>query len=163
MPQIEIDTKDRMIIDLLQQDGRLSNVDLAERINLSPSPCYRRVKRLEDAGVIENYGARINRHRAGLGLTVFTEVKVERHNRTNADALGEALCALPEVVSCFMVSGTADFMAEIVVADLAAYERLLSEKLLTLPMVADIRSNFALRSLKIDGPLSVSQTLEKRE
>jgi DNA-binding Lrp family transcriptional regulator len=89
----------------------------------------------------------------GLDLTVFVELKVGRHSRENADALEAALAAIPEVVSCHMVSGAADFLIEVVVPDLAAYERLLSERLLVLPMVTDIRSNFSLRRIKANGPL----------
>ncbi len=88
-----------------------------------------------------------------LGLTVFVEIKVERHSRENAQTLQDALAAMMEVVSCHMVSGTADFLVEIVVADLRAYEVLLTNRLLTLPMVADIRSNVSLRRIKSDVPL----------
>jgi len=91
-----------------------------------------------------------------LGLTVFVEIKVEKHSRDNARALQEALGAMPEVVSCHMVSGTADFIAEIVVSNLKAYERLLTEKLLILPMIGDIRSNFALTRVKSDASLPLT-------
>jgi Lrp/AsnC family leucine-responsive transcriptional regulator len=141
------------ILAALQGDGRLSNVDLAAQINLSPSPCLRRTRRLEEDGVIRGYRATIDRARVGLGLTVFVAIKVGRHSRRNAERLSAALADIPEVVSCFMVSGEADFLAEVVVRDLTDYERLLTDKLLTLPMVTDIRSNFALRTIKADGPL----------
>ncbi|HEV7369494.1 Lrp/AsnC family transcriptional regulator [Arenibaculum sp.] len=150
-----LDRTDVAILRALQEDGRLANVDLAERVNLSPSPCLRRTKRLEADGVIRGYRADLDRTRLGLGLTVFVEIKVARHTLDNADSLGRALSAIPEVVSCFMLSGDADFLAEIVVPDLAAYERLLSQTLLMLPMVTDIRSNFALRTLKTGGPLAI--------
>jgi DNA-binding Lrp family transcriptional regulator len=151
----DLDETDIRILRALQADGRLANVDLAERINLSPSPCLRRTKRLEAAGVIAGYRAEIDRAKVGLGLTVFVEIKVERHSRSNADELTSALLAIPEVVSCCMVSGAADFLVELAVADLAAYERLLSDRLLVLPMIADIRSNFALRVIKTAGALAI--------
>ncbi|HET8727680.1 MAG TPA: Lrp/AsnC family transcriptional regulator [Alphaproteobacteria bacterium] len=154
---VDLDATDRRILAALQDDGRLSNVDLADRIALSPSPCLRRMKRLEASGVIRGYRAVLDREAVGLGLTVFTEIKVERHSRENAAALQEILFSIPEIVSCHMVSGGADFLAEIVVPDLASYERLLTERLLTLPMVADIRSNFSLRRIKADGPLPLPQ------
>jgi Lrp/AsnC family leucine-responsive transcriptional regulator len=141
------------ILAALQGDGRLSNVDLAAQISLSPSPCLRRTRRLEGEGVIRGYRAAIDRTRVGLGLTVFVAIKVGRHSRRNAERLSAALADIPEVVSCFMVSGEADFLAEVVVRDLTDYERLLTDKLLTLPMVTDIRSNFALRTIKADGSL----------
>ncbi|SDD89725.1 Lrp/AsnC family transcriptional regulator [Belnapia rosea] len=150
---MELDRTDRRILAALQEEGRLTNVELAERIALSPSPCLRRVKRLEAAGILRGYRAVLAREAVGLGLTVFVEIKVERHSRENAAALQEALAAMPEVVACHMVSGTADFLAEIVVADLRAYEALLTERLLTLPMIADIRSNMSLRRIKSDTPL----------
>lgn len=155
MPPRSIDETDVMILRELQVNGRLSNVELAERVNLSPSPCLRRTKRLEQEGVIKGYRAQLDRERAGVGLTVFVEIKVGLHSRQNADILSSALNEIPEVVSCFMVSGSADFLAEVAVADLASYERLLSERLLTLPMISDVRSNFALRTIKTSGPLSL--------
>ena len=155
MPKIDIDQTDLRILTELQKDARLTNVDLADRIHLSPSPCLRRTRRLEEGGVIRGYRADLDRSMVGLGLTVFIEIKVDRHSRHNADALATALAEMPEVVSCCMVSGAADFLAELVVPDLTAYERLLSDRLLTLPMVADIRSNFALRVIKSAGPLAL--------
>lgn len=153
MAAIELDQIDRRILEALQSDGRLSNVELADRVGLSPSPCLRRVKRLEDAGMIAGYRAVIDPKSVGLGLTVFVELKVGKHSRDNADSLQAALAAIPEVVSCHMVSGASDFLAEVVVADLEAYERLMSEKLLTLPTLADLRSNFAIRTIKSHAPL----------
>ena len=151
----ELDETDRRILAALQADGRMSNVDLADRIALSASPCLRRVKRLEEQGVVRGYRAVLDREAVGLAATVFVEIKVRRHSRANAERLEAALAAIPEVVACHMVSGAADFLAEIVVADLRAYEALLTERLLTLPMVEDIRSNFSLRRIKSDGPLPV--------
>ena len=162
MPHAALDAIDLRILNALQEDGRLTNSDLADRVGLSASPCLRRVRRLEQEGFIRAYRAVVDREAVGLGLTVFVEIKVEKHNRENARGLQAALSALPEVVSCHMVSGTADFMAEIVVANLKAYERLLTERLLTLPMIADIRSNFALTRVKSDGALPLTH-LEREE
>ncbi len=147
------DGKDREILVQLQDEGRLSNVELAERVALSPSPCLRRVQRLENEGTIAGYRAILSRQAVGFGLTVFVAIKVAHHSRANAAALGEALAAIEAVVACHMVSGEADFLAEIVVRDMGDYERLLNERLLTLPMIADIRSQFALRTLKANAPL----------
>ncbi len=150
-----LDAIDRRILRILQEDGRLTNVELADRVGLSPSPCLRRVKRLEEEGIIKGYRAVLDRRAVSLGLTIFTEIKVDRHTRANADALQKALEAIPEVVSCHMVSGAPDFIAEIVVPDLAAYEALLTNVLLELPMVEDIKSNFSMRAVKTDGPLAL--------
>jgi Lrp/AsnC family leucine-responsive transcriptional regulator len=148
-----LDRVDRRILDVLQVEGRVSNVALAERVHLSPSPCLRRVKALEDDGVISGYRAMLDREAVGLGLTVFVEIKVEGHSERLASALEDAVAAMPEVVSCHLVSGAADFLLEVVVPDLRAYERLLLDKLLSLPGVQDVRSNFAIRTMKPPSPL----------
>ena len=103
--------------------------------------------------MITRYRAELDRARLGLGLTVFVEVKVEAHSERNAAIISEALRAAPEVISAHIVSGSADFLLEVVVADLTSYERLLFGTLLKLPNVSDVRSNFALRTVKSAGPL----------
>jgi len=148
-----MDTVDRQMLAILQREGRISNAALAEKLHLSPSPCLRRLRALEHDGVITGYRAELDRQTVGLGLTVFVELKVDGHSDRSAAAISEALIAAPEVVSAHIVSGSADFLLEVVVADLAAYERLMFETLLRLPNVSDVRSNFALRIVKSHGPL----------
>jgi DNA-binding Lrp family transcriptional regulator len=152
-----LDKFDLAILKCLQEDARATNVEIADKVNLSPSPCLRRIRNLEKSGVIRGYTADIDRKKVGLGLTVFVEFKVAHHSRENAEAQQAALLAVPEIVSCFLISGTADFLAEVVVEDLAAYERLLTETMLTLPNVSDIRSNFAIRNMKTHGPLNLPE------
>lgn len=166
MPYINLDAIDLRILNALQSDGRLTNQELADQIGLSPSPCLRRVRRLERDGFIHTYRAVLDRESVGLGLTVFVEMKVEKHSRDNAQALQQALADIPELVACHMVSGAADFIAEIVVTNLKAYEKLLTEKLLVLPMIGDIRSNFSLTRVKSDATLPLvhlKREVEKRE
>lgn len=153
MPKLKLDAIDRRILAALQRDARLTNVQLAEEVGLSPSPCLRRVRLLEKAGVIGGYHASLDRAGLGLGLTVFVGIKVERHHDEPAAAFREAVCTLPEVVSCHLVSGESDFLLQVVVPDLAAYERLLIGTLLKLPGVSDIRSNFAIQTVKPQAPL----------
>jgi Lrp/AsnC family transcriptional regulator, leucine-responsive regulatory protein len=148
-----LDSIDRKMLEILQREGRISNAALAERLHLSPSPCLRRLRALERGGVIAGYRAVLDRPRVGLGLTVFVELKVDFHSATTAAAISEALDAAPEVISAHIVSGPADFRLEVVVPDLAAYEHLLFETLLKLPHVSDVRSDFALRTVKAPGPL----------
>lgn len=150
---MKIDAIDRRILATLQRDARLTNVELAGEVGLSPSPCLRRVRILERAGVITGYHARLARPGLGLGLTVFVGVKVERHHEEPAAAFSDAVRGLSEVVSCHLVSGEADFLLQVVVPDLAAYERFLLGTLLKLPGVSDIKSNFAIQTVKADGPL----------
>ncbi len=151
----KLDKFDLSILEHLQDNARLSNVDLADQIGLSPSPCLRRVRMLEEAGVIRGYRADIDRRAVGLELTVFIAFKVAHHTREHADQFQQALQQIPEVVACYMISGQSDFMAEIVVENLAAYEALLTDRLLVLPHVTDIQSNFAIRSVKTGGPLKL--------
>ena len=150
---LPLDKLDRRMLEILQREGRISNAALAQRLHLSPSPCLRRMRALERDGVISGYRAVLDRPRVGLGLTVFVEISVERHSEQLATAISEELLAAPEVVAAHVVSGSSDFLLEVVVADLAAYEQLLFGTLLQLPNVGDVRSNFALRTVKPSGPL----------
>jgi len=151
-----MDAIDLKILRELQADARLPNLALAERVGLSPSPCSRRVKLLEDAGVIEGYRATVNRAAVDLKLTVFAGIKVERHSHENADAFVTAVLKLPEVVACHLVSGDVDFLIEVVVPDMATYEHTVLRKLLALPTIRDIRSSFAMRTYKAGGALPLS-------
>ncbi len=162
MPKSELDSIDRRMLEALQGDGRLSVVDLAARVGLSPSPCLRRLKRLEREGFVEGYRAALHRERIGLGLTIFVGIKVDGHRDENAAALEAAVRRMPEVVSCHLVSGEADFLLEVVVPDLKRYEQLLMGTLLKLPMVKDIRSSFAMRTVKAGAPLPLSHLPAER-
>ena len=145
---MQLDNLDRRILGALQRNAKLSNVQLAEEVGLSPSPCLRRVRLLEEAGVIRGYHAQLDRSKAGLGLTVFVGVKVERHHDESANAFRAAVIDLPEVISCHVVSGESDFLLQVVLPDLASYEDFLFSTLLKLPAVSDIRSNFAISTVK---------------
>ncbi len=145
---MQLDNLDRRILDALQRNAKLSNAQLAEEVGLSPSPCLRRVRLLEEAGVIRGYHAELDRSKSGLGLTVFVGVKVERHHDASANAFRAAVIDLPEVISCHVVSGESDFLLQVVLPDLASYEDFLFSTLLKLPAVSDIRSNFAISTVK---------------
>jgi Lrp/AsnC family leucine-responsive transcriptional regulator len=153
MPKSDLDAIDRRIIAALQADGRLTNADLAQRVGLSPSPCLRRVNRLERVGYIEGYRAMLRRDQIGLTLTVFVNVKIDGHADDRATAFEEAVVAIPEVVACHMVTGEADYLLEVVVPDLEHYRSFLLEKLLELPIVREVRSNIAIQSLKASATL----------
>jgi len=148
MPNVLLDVFDLKILNLLQQDGRLSNVDLANRIGLSPSPCLRRVKRLEAEGVIEGYSAKINRTKIGLGVTVFVAVGLDRHREEEAERFRRVVLKLPQVVSCHAISGEADFLLEIVIADLNDDSEFVLKRLRRIPGIKDLHSSFALETLK---------------
>lgn len=153
MPMLVLDGFDRRIIAALQADGRLTNVDLAERIGLSPSPCLRRVKRLEREGYIAAYRASLDRTRVGLGFTVFVGVRIEGHANDRAGGFEEAVLGMREVIACHMVSGTVDYLLEVVVPDLAHYQEFLIGKLLALPIVREVQSSIAINTLKAGAPL----------
>jgi Lrp/AsnC family leucine-responsive transcriptional regulator len=152
-----MDATDRAILRHLQEDGRLPNATLAERVHLSPSPCLRRLKRLEGDGTIRGYRAVLDRRRVGLELTVFAELKVEGHSLRRAEEVEEAVAGIDEIVACYIVAGVGDFLLEVVVPDLAAYEHLLLETIMELPGVTDVRSNIAIRTIKQAGPLPLPE------
>lgn len=153
MPKSSLDKIDLEILKSLQEDGRLTNVELASKVALSPSPCLRRVKNLEDSGVINGYQASVNRKTVGLGMTVFVEMRVGKQSRAQIMSIIDRVTSQPEVVSCHLVSGQSDILAEVVVPTLEAYDVFLSDFLMTLDGVEDVRSNFAIRTLKANGPL----------
>jgi Lrp/AsnC family transcriptional regulator, leucine-responsive regulatory protein len=153
VPPHTVDRIDRAIVMRLQAEGRIANVDLAESVSLSPSACLRRVKALEASGIIAGYRAELDRNRAGLGLTAFIELQVEGHSLETAMTISETLTAIPAVVACYLVSGSADFFVEVAVPDFASYEDLLLSKILAIPSVTSARSSFAIRTYLSRGPL----------
>jgi Lrp/AsnC family leucine-responsive transcriptional regulator len=147
------DRIDRAIVAELQRDGRIANVDLADAVGLSPSACLRRVKALEASGIIAGYHAEVDRARAGLSLTVFIGLKVEGHSRETSSLIEQSLLAIPEVVACYVVSGADDFLVEAAVPDLASYEQVLLDQILSIAPVTEARSTFAIRTVLARGPL----------
>jgi Lrp/AsnC family leucine-responsive transcriptional regulator len=153
MDGLTLDSVDRALLEILQHEGRITNAELASRVQLSPSACLRRVRALEERGAIEGYRAVLAPRRIGLGLTVFVEIKVERHSTNRAASFEEAFAAMPEIVSAHIVSGEADFLLEVVVPDLEAYQQFLLGTLLQLPGLTDVRSNMAIKTLRCREPL----------
>jgi Lrp/AsnC family leucine-responsive transcriptional regulator len=156
MPKIELDAIDRRIVAELQANARLSNIELADKVGLSPSPCLRRVKRLERDGYIDGYRASLRRDGIGLGFSVFLGVKINVHANEHAQSFEKTVVEMPEVVACHLVSGEADYFLEVVVPDLEDYQRFLVGKLLNLPIVREVRSNIAIQTLKAGAPLPLS-------
>jgi Lrp/AsnC family leucine-responsive transcriptional regulator len=148
MPDYKLDDIDRRLLQALQADGRMSIQDLAARIGLSPSPCARRVRLLEDAGVIKGYVAVVDQDKLGLPVSVFASIKLERQREEELDRFAAAVMRWPEVADCFLMTGPRDYLLRIIVSDLAAYERFLKDKLTRLDNVASIESSFALGQVK---------------
>lgn len=154
----KLDAIDLKILRELQADARLPNNVLADQVGLSPSPCSRRVKLLEESGAIESYRAIVNRTAVGLGLTVFAGIRVGRHSAEGKDSFIKMLLAMPEVIACHLISGDVDFLIEVVVRDMATYEATVLNRLLSLPELRDIRTSFAMRTYRSTGPLPLPST-----
>ncbi|KAB2883104.1 MAG: Lrp/AsnC family transcriptional regulator [Pseudorhodoplanes sp.] len=153
-----LDRIDRKILATLQRDGRISLADLAETVGLSPSPCLRRVRLLEKDGVISRYVALVDQQAVGLPVSVFVSIKMESQREEALDRFAKAISRWPEVLECYLMTGPRDYLLRVVVADLAAYERFLKDKLTRLPGLASIESSFALEQVKYTNSLPLAET-----
>jgi len=151
----EIDRTDRRILSLLQADGRIATVDLAERIGLSPTSTGERLKRLQREGYLTGYRAVLDPHRLGLGLLVFVEVSLDKTTPDIFEKFAAAVRRAPEVLECHMVAGGFDYLVKTRVADMGAYRRFLGEILLALPGVKETRTYAVMEEVKSDGLLPV--------
>ena len=143
-----LDRTDLRILDALQSDGRLTNAELAERVGLSLSPCWRRLKRLEESGVITGYQALLNRKALGLGVTAFVRVDIERHTPAMERRFEESIADLEEIVSCHVISGEGAFMLVVMSESLESFSKFALDTLMALPGVKDTRTSFSLKEVK---------------
>jgi DNA-binding Lrp family transcriptional regulator len=150
-----MDAIDRAILRLLQDDGRLTNRELAERVRLSPSPCLRRVRRLEASGAISGYHARLDPESVGRGFEVLVHADMQVKDRVTIEAFEAQVARLDEVLECRRLFGVPDYLLRVAVADLAAYERFYMAELADLPGVARLNSQFTMKSVKPGGRLPV--------
>jgi len=141
-----MDRIDRHILEVLQKEGRLSTAELSERVGLSPSPCARRLKRLEDEGYIEDYQANLNKARVGISMNFFVEVSLSNHQEASITSFEQALCDMKEVISAHIVSGGYDYLLEVVSPDLAGYEAF-TRKLHKITSVKDIHTHLSVREV----------------
>ncbi len=154
MPKIPLDKTDRNILSVLQQDGRLSNQEIADRVSLSPSPCLRRIRRLEESGLIRQYVALLDAEKIGLGLLAYVNVRLERHGDAGAGRraprsdFAAAVAEWPEVVACYAMTGEMDFLLRVHVEDMEHFSHFMMETLLKHPAVLDVKSSFALQRIK---------------
>ncbi|MEM7430312.1 MAG: Lrp/AsnC family transcriptional regulator [Pseudomonadota bacterium] len=142
------DKYDRLILDALQQDGRISNVQLAQRVNLSESATLRRVRALEEGGYIDRYVALLDQSRAGLGGNVFVHIGLHREEQSELAAFEEAVKRIPEVMECYLMTGEFDYLLRVVVRNMADFERLHKEALTRLPGVARVNSSVGIRTVQ---------------
>jgi DNA-binding Lrp family transcriptional regulator len=147
MPAAEIDRTDCKILALLQEDARLPNVELAQAVGLSPSPCLRRVKLLEEGGVIRRYVTLLDPAQVGLPVSVFVQVTLERQVESALQVFEDAVRKHPEVMECYLMTGDADYLLRVVAPDLESYQRFLLDNLTRIPGVASIKSSFALKQV----------------
>ena len=151
-----MDRHDRRILALLQQDGRLSNQDLADRIGLSPSPCLRRVRALEDEGVITGYRATLDAKKLGLSLMALIHISMDRHTPERFNNFEKQVQTLPEVLECLLITGQdADYQLKVVVRDMDAYQELLLNKITRIEGVTGVHSSFVLRRVVDNAALPV--------
>ena len=142
---MKLDSVDRAILDTLQRDGRIPNVRLAAQVHLSESACLRRTRVLEQAGVIAQYKAVVNPRAVGLPDNVFVSIALLRQDQPDLDAFERAVCDVPEVMECYLMTGDFDYLLRVVVADASDYERVHRSRLTRLPGVSRVQSSFALR------------------
>jgi Lrp/AsnC family transcriptional regulator, leucine-responsive regulatory protein len=155
---IELSETDRRILMLLQADGRLSTAEIASRANLSPSACWRRVKALEDAGVIRGTVALVDAERAGLRFSAVVHVTLTRHDASHVEAFISRVVRRPEVLECLSTTGDADYHLRVVCEDKDAYNRFLEEFLFLLPGIAQVKTNLVLKEIKLTTALPVGAT-----
>lgn len=148
MTNTNLDAIDRRLLVCLQENGRLSATELAARVGLTVSPCLRRLKNLERSGVIRGYAALVDQERVGLPVSVFVSIKLERQREEALETFEEAVRRCPEVMECYLMTGTRDYLLRVVVEDLSAYERFLKQTLTRVEGVASIESSFALAQVK---------------
>jgi len=150
-----LDDADRRILKVVQEDGRMTLQAIADHVGLSASPCLRRIRHMEEAGVITAYSATVDQKAVGLPVSVFVSIKLERQRSTELDRFGEAIENWPEVMECYLMTGQFDYLLRVVCADLGAYEAFLREKLTQVDGVASIESSFALGQVKYSRVLPI--------
>lgn len=145
--QHSLDRYDRMILETLQKRGRISNQELAEAINLSPSPCLRRVRQMEEQGLIDGYVALLNARELGLNLMAFIQISMDKHTPDRFEAFEKTIAQYPEVLECHLITGqSADYVMKVIVRDMDAYQQFLLQKLTRIEGVSGVQSSFVLKS-----------------
>lgn len=158
MEDLKLDAIDLRILRELQSEARISNVDLARRVHLSPSPCLARVRALERAGILDRYVALLDPVKLGLGVSVFISVTLDRQVERALDSFEGAIAGYEEVMECYLMTGDHDYLLRILVADVAELQRFIVEKLATLPNVANIKSSFSLKQVKYKTAIPLAKT-----
>lgn len=155
--RVPLDSHERRILAELQGNARLTNQELADRVGLSPSPCWRRVRGLEESGVIRGYVTLLDPRKVGIGESVFCNVTLERHTEGAVERFEQEVMRHPEVLECYAMTGDADYLLRVVVDEVRSYDRFLQDFIFRLPGVSNVRSHFALRAVKYDTALPLGR------
>ena len=160
MPKTPLDRTDYRILHHLQNNARISNTELADAVGLSPSPCLRRVKALEQAGVLKRYASIVDAKAVGLPISVFVSVSLHSQARKGLEEFESLIISYEEVMECYLMTGSSDYLLRVVVPDLENYERFLADKLTRISCVANIQSSFALKQViyRTELPLNKNRT-----
>lgn len=150
-----LDSFERQILEIIQEDASLSNSEIAERVGLSSSPCWRRISRLETEGYIKRRVAIVDRKKLGLNAHIFAQVKLNAHGRANLEEFAQAIQSYPEVLDCYVLMGPVDFLLRIVASDIENYERFFFNKISQLPGVREVNSTIALSEIKSTTALPI--------
>lgn len=156
MPKFEPDGTDTRILRELQENARLTNVELAQRVHLSPSPCLARVRALEAEGIISRYVTLLDPAKLGIDLSVFIQIRLERQVEQALEAFEAAMSRTPEVMECYLMTGDSDYLIRVVVEDVRALERFILDGLAKIPGVANIRSSIAIKQVKYKTALPLA-------
>ncbi|MDK3021973.1 Lrp/AsnC family transcriptional regulator [Cupriavidus taiwanensis] len=160
---IELDKTDLRILAELQRDASLTNVELAARVNLSPSPCLARVRVMKQSGLISKHVTLLDPRKLGLNVNVFIQVSLEKQTRAGLESFERAVLALPQVMECYLMSGDSDYLIRVLVPEVQALEHFIVDKLTRLAGVASIRSSFALKQVKYQTALPLPEPVQKKQ
>lgn len=158
MPETNLDKTDLAILELLQEDTKISNVQLAKRVHLSPSPCLARVRRLEQLGIISRHVALLSPKSLGLNVSVFVQITLEKQAKRQLEQFESAIQKRPEVMECYLMTGESDYLLRVLVRDVEALENFIVKELTQIPGIANIRSSVALKQVKYETALPLSTT-----
>ncbi|MFM9897686.1 Lrp/AsnC family transcriptional regulator [Sphingorhabdus sp.] len=152
---VQIDAIDRRILEIIQRDATYSIQDIGEQVGLSTNPCWRRIKRMEDAGIIERRVAILNPVKLGLGVTAFVSIRTNKHTPDWLASFAAGIRSIPEIIECHRMSGDVDYLLKIAVADIAHYDRIYQELIAAVPGLSDVSSTFSMERLKYGTALAI--------
>ena len=150
-----MDTIDRRILGIIQRDATLSIHQIGDQVGLSTNPCWRRIKRMEDEGIIESRVAILNPAKLGLGVTAFVSIRTDKHTPEWLDSFASGVRAIPEIIECHRMSGDVDYLLKIAVSDIAHYDRIYQQLIATVPGLSDVSSTFSMERLKYGTSLPI--------